>query len=178
MLGAVFRQRGGGALHVAALATGEVCGVEGERIALRELGLLPLVVGGESANELVVVERFGQIGLVAGGAKLRCMQKIRHDRFGVALGMAQYLIEGHLAGNAVAFFIDDDGGNTHFEAGIAVGGKRSLHRVADGASETVRIHGSAIDPGVFSESAAQNGNGGCDNCRNDGQRRFRGFCRV
>jgi len=27
--------------------------------------------------------------------------------------------------------------------------------VADGAGETVRIHGSAIDPGVFSESAAR-----------------------
>ena len=60
VLGAGIGEGERGALHVAALAGGEVGGVEDEGILLGELGVLPFVVGGEGANPFVVVEHDGE----------------------------------------------------------------------------------------------------------------------
>ena len=59
------------ARHVAGLAGGDgVFAVERERRLLAEGGALPLVVDGEGAEPLVVVELGGDVGFMAGGAEL------------------------------------------------------------------------------------------------------------
>src|SRR5580698_3292477 len=89
----VIRQGRGIALHVASLARCEVRGIEGERIALGKLGLLPLVVSRERANELVVVKGCGQICLVAGCAEFRLVQEVVHHGFGMPLRVTKDLVE-------------------------------------------------------------------------------------
>src|ERR1700684_3035255 len=109
ILGAVFGERNGITLHVASLAGLEVSRIESKRIALRKLGLLPLVISRKCTNELIVVERRRQVGLVTCGAKLRRMQEVVHHGLGVPFGMAKNLGEGNLPGNAVPVFIHNDG---------------------------------------------------------------------
>src|SRR5580698_5458485 len=95
-LGAVVVEDGWCATHVAALTGSEVSGIESERIALREFGVLPLVKNGEGADEFVFVEGIGKICFVAGGAEFRRAIERLHDRFGVTLGMLEDFAELNL----------------------------------------------------------------------------------
>lgn len=151
----VVRQGNGRALHVASLAGGEIRGVKGERIALREFGLLPFIESGEGANEFVIVQRGGQVSLVAGGAELRIVQKVVHDGLGVALGMAKDHIEGNLAGNAVSVLVDERRRNAHFNTGIAIGGVKTEHGVTGGAGETVGVEARAVYFRILGKCRAQ-----------------------
>ena len=87
VLGAGVLRVGGERLarHVAGLAGGDgVLAVEGKRRLFGEAGALPLVVDGEGAEPLVVVERAGDGGLVAGGAELGGLVERAHH--GLASG--------------------------------------------------------------------------------------------
>src|SRR5208282_4318558 len=86
-LRAIIRQSGRGPAHVAALTRSEVGRIKSQGVALRELGVLPLIINGEGADELVLVQRIWQVSLVAGGAEFRLPIKRLHYGFGVTFGM-------------------------------------------------------------------------------------------
>ena len=126
---------------MARLAGFEIRGVEGERILLRKLRVLPLVIGAKRADPLVAVQHRRQIRFVASRAKLGGVIDVLHHRFGVAVGVGQDLRIGHQAGNSVSLFIDHDGRNGHHETAVAEPGLHALDRVAGGTGQSVAIEG-------------------------------------
>ena len=141
------------------LASGEVGVIEVERIALRKLRLLPLVVGGKGANEFVVVERTWQIGLVASCAKLRRMQKVVHHRFRMTLGILENHIERNHAGNALSLLVHDHRGYAHLDAGISVGRVQTHNGMTRRTSQTVGVETGAIHIRVLGQRATQDTDG-------------------
>src|ERR1700691_2039678 len=109
-LRAVVGQSGRYARHVAALTGGKASRVKGQRITVGELGVLPLVINRKSADELVIVQRTRQVGLMTGGTELRPLIERLHDGLRVTFRMLQDVAEWNLAGNAVAFLVHHDCG--------------------------------------------------------------------
>ena len=110
----------GVALHVAALAGGEVRGVEGQRIALRKLRVLPLVIRGKSANPLVVVERSAADSPCGMPRKTpACCRCPASPPWNAGRGWRSISASGTIAWNAVALFIHHHGRHAHHEAAIA-----------------------------------------------------------
>src|ERR1700722_2898922 len=155
VLGTVLGQLGRGALHVAALAGGEVRRIKRKGIAVREFGLLPFVVSREGPNEFVVVQLRRQVGLVTSGAKFRRMHKVMHHRLRMALRGAKNHIEGYFAWNTLPLLVDDHRGHAHLQTCITAGRIQLKYRVAGGASESVGIEISAIDLRVLRERRAK-----------------------
>ncbi len=121
LLRAVVGQSGCCAMHVAVLTWTEVRLVESQRIALGELGVLPLVIDGKSTDELVIVERTRQVGFMAGGTEFRRLIKRLHDGPRVTLRMLQDIAERNLAGHAIALLVHHYGRLTHHKAAIPRG---------------------------------------------------------
>jgi hypothetical protein len=126
---------------VARLAGFEIRGVEGERVLLRKLRILPVVKGAKSADPLIAVQHRWQIRLVASCAKLGAVVDVLHDCFGVAIGVSEDLRIRNQAGNPVSLFIDHDGRNGHNETTVAQPGLHALDGMAGGAGQAVAIEG-------------------------------------
>ena len=124
---------------MAALAGGNVGCVEGQGIAIGELGALPFVVGSECANPLIVVQCWRQICLVASGAEFRCVVNILHDGFGVPVKVRKNFRVRHNTRDTVAVFIDHDRRHSHYEAAVAERGVDALDGMAGCAGEPVTV---------------------------------------
>src|SRR5580658_230576 len=118
---------------MAALTGGKASRVKGQGITVGELGVLPLVINRKSADELVIVQRTRQVGLMTGGTEFRRLIERLHDGLRVTLRMLQDIAEWNFAGNAVAFLVYHDCGHTHHIATIPGGRLQSLDRMAGGA---------------------------------------------
>ena len=149
-------QSGRGALHVAILAGGKFGGIEGERIALGKLRILPLVVGGKRANPLVFVQQRRQVGFVAGRAELRLVVNILHHSFRVPVEMRQNLRVRHHPRNPLAAFIHHHRRHAHHKAAIAVLRRHALNRVAGHAGQSVAIE-HPVDGRFRVQPSAQHG---------------------
>ncbi len=158
VLGAGLGHGDGFALHVAGLAGLEIGLVERQRRAVGEFRILPLVIRGEGAEEFVVVERAGQVGLVAGGAKLGRLDGVAHHGLGVPVRMREDLLERNFAGDALALRVRHDGGNAEDEAAVAVGGLDAADGVAEHAGQAVLVH-LAINMRILGEAAGEDGDG-------------------
>ena len=139
MLRAGFRQPDRFPHHVARLTGGEIRSVEGERILLRKLRILPLVERVKGPNPLVAVQHRRQIRLVTGRAKFSFVVDVLHHGLGVAIEMGEDLRIGHQAGNTVSLFIDHNGRHSHHETAIAQLGPDALDRVAGHAGEAIAV---------------------------------------
>ena len=156
VLRAVVMQSGSFTTHVAVLACSEVRGVKGQRVALGELRVLPLVINGKGADELVIVQRVGQVGLVAGGTEFRRPVKRLHDRLRVTLGMLEDIAKRNLAGNSLAVLVYHHRGNAHDVTAVTRSGLQLLDRMTGGASQTVSVK-RAIDVRVLRQRAREHG---------------------
>ena len=146
VLGAGVLRIGGERLarHVAGLAGGDgVFAVEGEGRLFGEAGALPLVVDSEGAKELVVVERAGDGGLVAGGAEFGGLEERPHHGLLVAIEVAEDIGVGNGAGDWRAFFVDKDRGDAH-DVTAGAGGVSGLDGVADGAGDAFILEGALL----------------------------------
>ena len=141
---------------MAFLAGGEIGGVEGQRIALREFRILPLVVGGKCANQLVVIQHRRQVGLVTGGAEFRRVVEVLHHRLGVPVEMRDDLRVRHHAGNAVALLIDHHRRHAHHKTAIAKFGCNALDGVAGRAGQAIFIELAVHLVEFWVERAGQN----------------------
>ncbi len=120
---AVFRsvigQTDGLSVHVAALARGEITRIEGKRVALGKLRVLPFVVCGKRANPFIVVELRRQVRLVACGAEFRCGIKVLHHGLSVPVEMCENLSVGNDARYAVPLFIHHHRRHTHHKTAVS-----------------------------------------------------------
>jgi hypothetical protein len=139
---------------VAALTGSEIRGVKCQRSALGEFRVLPLVINGEGADELVLVQRIREVGLMAGGAEFRRPIERLHDRLGVTLGMLEDVAKGNLARDTLAVFVYHHRRDAHHIAAIAGGGLQPLDRVTGGTGQAVLVKG-AVDVGVRCEAARE-----------------------
>ena len=158
IFGAGLRERGGCALHVAALAGGVVGLVEGERIALRELGILPFVIGGEGANFFVLIQRLGQVGFVTCGAELGLLQEGLHDGFGVTVQVGEDLGVGRNTRKTIAFIVDEHSGDAHGVAAVTEWRLNLLDGVAGHAGKAILVE-LTINDCVLGEASGEDGDG-------------------
>jgi hypothetical protein len=117
---------------------------------------LPLVIGGEGAQPLIVVEGFRQGGFVAGGAVLGRFVEGAHDGLLVPVEVREDFGVGWKASNGLACDIDHDGGLSHNVTAYAAGAGDRADGVADHAGDPVFVVGSR-DGAARGESPGQQG---------------------
>jgi len=127
------------ALHVATLAGRKVSLVKRQRIALRELRVLPFVIRRECANLLVLIQGLRKVCLVACGAKLRSVQQRLHHRFRMPIEVRHDLRIRRHSRHPIAVFIHQHRGHSHHVPAVAQRRLHFLNRVAGHARQPILI---------------------------------------
>src|SRR5262249_49341514 len=99
----------------------------------------PLVVNGKSAQPAIVIQNFGNRGLVAHGTKFRSAIEVAHDRALVFIQIGKYFVFWYRACDGSAVILKQYSGNSHHITACSASILDFLNRVAYGACYTLFI---------------------------------------